>query len=272
MSDSRLGHSMRLGVVLALLSSSALVRPVGLAPQLLPALASQLTHRYDFATHDAPERAERRAASRVVDNWNAATERLPSRTAVDPLHALERPAAAGNVYNYDGPIEKAPTRFIAAGSRGAARPSDGLDLAARVQARSPFAPLRLAAEEPSAGSRLVVGGGRAAGFPETSGISLNVDAGALPHIVGGHRCHTIPCGILQPSLLRESAVPGVHRENISVLGEAARLLRPGGELIIETGFRARAAQIIAELERLGFTNIFKEEPIFLRITATYGSP
>ena len=64
--------------------------------------------------------------------------------------------------------------------------------------------------------------------------------------------------------------PAFTGENIGAVGEPTRLLRPGGKLIIETGSRAPAGQIIDELQRLGFTNVFKEEPGFLRITGTYG--
>jgi ubiquinone/menaquinone biosynthesis C-methylase UbiE len=39
---------------------------------------------------------------------------------------------------------------------------------------------------------------------------------------------------------------------IGALAEAARVLRPGGLLIIETGSIAPVAEIVAELNRLGF--------------------
>ncbi|HEY9379448.1 MAG TPA: hypothetical protein VIQ02_20405, partial [Jiangellaceae bacterium] len=133
-------------------------------------------------------------------------------------------------------------------------------------------PLRVGgATAPQAtGRQLVVGGGRAADMPATPGISLNTNPAARPHVVGDIANAPFRSGSFSSVYFERVPFSSFTGRNIGALDESARLLRPGGELIMQTGPAAPAAEIMGRLEQLGFTNIWKTEPSYLEITATWG--
>jgi hypothetical protein len=121
--------------------------------------------------------------------------------------------------------------------------------------------------------RLVVGGGRAPGFPslQADDISLNIAPSAMPHILGdiafaplrGASCDTI--------YFERLPFPAFTGGSIDVLAELTRLLRSEGRLVIETGWAAPVEQILARLRAEGFIMVTverdHEQGGLLRITA-----
>jgi RHS repeat-associated protein len=126
----------------------------------------------------------------------------------------------------------------------------------------------------SAGGRLVVGGGRAFATEGLPGdLSLNVDFSADPNVVGDISSAPFKSGSFNSIYFEKVPFQAFTGGNAEALSEAARLLQPGGELAIETGPAAPVAEILQNLQELGFENIYKDEPSFLRIEATYkGGP
>jgi hypothetical protein len=114
--------------------------------------------------------------------------------------------------------------------------------------------------------RLVVGGGRAPGFPKLGpdDVSLNLkNSGAKSDIIGD--INNAAVNRANPDLANGS-FGAVHFENVPwsaqgpfganvklALGEAHRLLKPGGQLTVEAG---RLPETFVEtLKALGFKNI-----------------
>ncbi|MFC7534589.1 RHS repeat-associated core domain-containing protein [Actinoplanes sp. GCM10030250] len=121
--------------------------------------------------------------------------------------------------------------------------------------------------------RLVVGGGRTSGGgAEVAGdVSLNIARDASPRIVGNVANIPFRAGTFKSLFFERMPYDAFTGEKIGALRQAARVLQPGGQLTIETGSEAPAGEIVAELQRLGFTNIFKQEEAALYISATLGS-
>lgn len=120
--------------------------------------------------------------------------------------------------------------------------------------------------------RLVVGGGRAAAFPtlQSGDISLNIARAAQPHILGDITSVPLQPGQWRTVFFERVPFPSFTGNNIDALSEAARVLCPGGRLMIETGSAAPLQEITTRLRVLGFTNIHITGRNFLRITATLG--
>jgi hypothetical protein len=125
---------------------------------------------------------------------------------------------------------------------------------------------------PTSYRRLVVGGGRAPGFPSAApgDLSLNVNPASVPDVLG----------TIAQAPFRAEAFPSLYVERVpfmsftgrhaSALVEAARILQAGGRLVIETGIYAPERAIIDTLHTTGFADIVVERAGLLRITARRG--
>jgi hypothetical protein len=89
--------------------------------------------------------------------------------------------------------------------------------------------------------RLVVGGGRAYDFPKLKrhDLSLNIDADALPHIQGDIGAAPLASDLFAEVYFERVPYDAFTGVNVHAIKEAARLLQPGGRLIIVTQGRAR---------------------------------
>jgi hypothetical protein len=121
--------------------------------------------------------------------------------------------------------------------------------------------------------RFVVGGGRAAGFPSlrADDVSLNIAASATPHVLGDIAFAPFGRASCDTLYFERMPFPAFTGGRIDALAEPARLLRPGGRLIIETGWAAPIEQIVARLQAERFIIVTVEQDHeqggLLRITA-----
>ena len=122
--------------------------------------------------------------------------------------------------------------------------------------------------------RLVVGGGRAATFPalRAEDISLNIARTARPHVLGDIASAPFQEGLLRTVFFERVPFPAFTGRNSGAFSEAARMLRPDGRLVIETGSAAPLNEIVTILRVVGFTNIRVTGRNFLRLTAVLGEP
>jgi hypothetical protein len=121
--------------------------------------------------------------------------------------------------------------------------------------------------------RLVVGGGRAPGFPVAApgDLSLDISPAALPDILGT---------IAQPPF-RAGAFLSIYFERVpfmaftgryaGALVEAARILQPGGQLVIDTGIAAPERAIVETLHAAGFVDVVVERAGLSHISARRGA-
>jgi len=122
--------------------------------------------------------------------------------------------------------------------------------------------------------RLVVGGGRAATFPalRAEDISLNIAYTARPHVLADIASAPLQAGQFRTVYFERVPFPAFTGRNSGALSESARLLRPGGRIVIETGSAAPLNEIVTLLRALGFTNIRVTGRHVLRVTAVLGGP
>src|SRR5574341_530205 len=122
--------------------------------------------------------------------------------------------------------------------------------------------------------RLVVGGGRAATFPalRAEDISLNIARTARPHILGDIASAPLQAGQFHTVYFERVPFPAFTGSNSRALSEAARLLRSGGRIVIETGSAAPRNEIVTLLRAVGCTNIRVTGRNVLRVTAVLGEP
>jgi RHS repeat-associated protein len=150
----------------------------------------------------------------------------------------------------------------------------GMQLLLAAPFAAAFSRLGAAAGGGTAGAEgeLIVGGGRAAGFPATpaGGVSLNNKLVATPTVAGD--IGAAPFGSATFGRVYFERVPftSFTGENIGALSEAARVLKPGGSLVIETGAGAPVARIVDALRSSGFTNITIQRTSHIRISAILG--
>jgi SAM-dependent methyltransferase len=120
--------------------------------------------------------------------------------------------------------------------------------------------------------RLVIGGGRARDFPRLrpEDISLNIDADARPNVQGDIAGAPFASSSFAEVYFEKVPYDAFSGERPAALGEVARLLQPGGRLVIETGILAPVAEIEAALHRLGFKYLRVRRKAFLRLTCRLG--
>ena len=108
--------------------------------------------------------------------------------------------------------------------------------------------------------RLVVGGGRAPGFPVLAAgdIALNIVTSANPHLVADIAFAPLRAASCDTIYFERMPFPAFTGSRLDALAETARLLRPGGRLTIETGWAAPAELIMARLQAEGFIIVSAE--------------
>src|SRR5262249_647648 len=116
-------------------------------------------------------------------------------------------------------------------------------------------------------------GGRAAGFPALGpeDISLNIDATALPHVKGDINRAPFESGAFAEVYFERVPFISFTGENTGAVFEAARLLKLGGRLIIETVSKAPTDSIRTGLRAAGFKNVRLTEKGLLRFTTILGA-
>ncbi len=123
--------------------------------------------------------------------------------------------------------------------------------------------------------RLVVGGGRATGFPalEAGDVSLNTSLAASPHVMGDIGAAPFKSGSFGELFFERVPFDAITG---NALSESSRVLQPGGRLSIITGYGADASEITTGLRQNGFTNIGIRLPTganrTLSVTAIRGGP
>jgi len=108
---------------------------------------------------------------------------------------------------------------------------------------------------PVEGERLVVGGGRAPGFPalRNTDLTLNISPTSKADIVADIRqIDTSKVGKFKEVFFERLPFEVIDEEAIS---NAANLLKPGGKLHIITGRAANRNKLREHLEQAGFTDI-----------------
>lgn len=117
-----------------------------------------------------------------------------------------------------------------------------------------------------------MGGGRASDFPRlrATDISLNIDADALPHVQGDIQRSPFAATAFGEVYFEKVPYDAFTGPNRGAIKEVARLLEPGGRLVIETGSKAPLTEIQAVLRQAGFKYIRAGYKGFLRITARRG--
>lgn len=103
-------------------------------------------------------------------------------------------------------------------------------------------------------------------------LSLNIAHAAQPHVLGDIASAPFQPGQWRTVFFERVPFPSFTGNNLDALSEAARVLCPGGRLVIETGSAAPLQEITTRLRGLGFTNIRVTGRDFLRITAALGGP
>lgn len=122
---------------------------------------------------------------------------------------------------------------------------------------------------PPSGPRLVVGGGRAEGFPrlKSGDVSLNIRPDAKPHVVGD--IADAPFAAQSFSSVYFERVPffSILKREFASIDESARVLRPGGELIVHTGEKAGEVSDFLSKIRSVFTDVHVDPSHSGKITA-----
>jgi RHS repeat-associated protein len=105
--------------------------------------------------------------------------------------------------------------------------------------------------------RLVVGGGRSPDMPASSGVTLNISADARPHVVGDITAAPFKDGSFDEIYFERVQYTLFEGKDPAALSEAARMLSPGGRLIILTGKKVMSSQpgVFYNLVESGFTHI-----------------
>jgi hypothetical protein len=119
------------------------------------------------------------------------------------------------------------------------------------------------------GVRLVVGGGKGWRDPHPGEIFLDVSPQVRPHVISDVRNPGIANG----------AVDEIHFENVdaplfagpspAAIDQAARVLRPGGRVVIDTSWNLPVDEAVASLTAAGFEHISVERPAVGRDTSPY---
>ncbi len=139
------------------------------------------------------------------------------------------------------------------------------------------APGASAGGSPASG-RLVVGGGRA--YPENlrpGDVTLDVRTAARPNVCGDIARAPFRSGTFDEVYFERVPFTAFTGRNLGALDETARLLRPGGRLVIETGRIAPVNEIVAGLRAAGFHSVTVIRrglalAAALRIEAALGGP
>jgi SAM-dependent methyltransferase len=96
-------------------------------------------------------------------------------------------------------------------------------------------------------------------MPRNRGVLFDYNHDALPDVVGDINHAPFATGTFDRVYFERMPYFEFTGDSIGALGEAARVLRPGGRLDILSGRMAPGDEVVAELERLGFTNISKQQ-------------
>jgi hypothetical protein len=106
--------------------------------------------------------------------------------------------------------------------------------------------------------------------PASGDLSLNISPAAMPHVLG----------TIERAPFRAGAFPALYFERVpfmaftgrrvGALTEAARILRPVGLLVIETGIRAPEEEMVDALRGAGFADIITQRTALIRIEARRG--
>ena len=101
--------------------------------------------------------------------------------------------------------------------------------------------------------RLVVGGGRACGFPrlKAGDLALNRDPEAMPDLVGDVAWAPLASGVFEEVCFEKLPFAAFTGDNRRAIKEAVRVLRPGGRLIVETGWAVPGAEVRAAMRQAG---------------------
>jgi SAM-dependent methyltransferase len=101
-------------------------------------------------------------------------------------------------------------------------------------------------------------------------IALDIDADAIPHVQGDINKAPFQSRAFSEVYFQKVPYDAFSGLNIGAIGEAARLLEPGGRLVIETGNRVPVAQVTEAMRMAGFRRVRVTAKGYVRFTGRLG--